>query len=163
MIVMKAINTIFLILITIQSVSGQVAKTERNNPTWDNISWMTGEWIGDGFGGISYGTWSAPINDIMLGTYRHTSDGKNNFFELFTIAKNEEGQFEMKLRHFNPDMTAWEDKEGQLIWPLKSHAENKVTFGPCTYELIAPGKMKITLLMDNDGKQETEIFNFTKQ
>jgi len=160
---MKNVSAIILLLFSVQLINCQSENSSEDTPSWDNIAWMTGDWIGDGFGGVSYENWSKPINDIMTGTYRHTSEGNNNFFEFIIISKNKDNKFEMKLRHFNPDMTAWEDKEGHLIWPLKSQSKNKVTFGPCTYELVAPDKMKITLIMENDGKQETEIFNFEKQ
>lgn len=156
---MKYLSAIILFFGLINQSSCQT----DNVVTWKNIEWMQGDWVGDGFGGISYETWSPPIEGVMLGTYRHVSEGKNNFFELFTISQNDDGSFVMKLRHFNPDMTAWEDEKGHLIWPLKSHTDNSVTFGPCTYEMINADSMRITLIINNDEKQETEIFNFKKQ
>lgn len=159
---MKYFIIIIAFLFGTNSINAQ-SKESTANPTWKSISWMTGDWIGDGFGGVSYETWSAPIADIMTGTYRHVGDGKNTFFEFILISKKADGTFEMKLRHFNDDMTAWEDEKGHLIWPLNDHSNNSVTFVPCTYKLIAPGKMKITLLMEENGQQHTEVINFEKQ
>ena len=151
-----------LLFVCLVAVAANVNCQSDTQPTWDDISWIAGNWIGDGFGGVSYESWSEPIAGTILGTYRHVSDGKNNFFELFTITENEDGTFIMKLRHFNPDMNAWEDKEGQLVWEFKSVNENAFTFGPCTYKRIGDDKMEISLVMNNDGKIETEIFNFKR-
>ena len=139
-----------------------LAQDTISPPTWDDISWIVGDWVGDGFGGVSYEHWSQPIAGTMLGTYRHVGDGKNSFFELFTISKNADGTFIMKLRHFNPDLSAWEDKEGQLVWEWKGKTNNGFTFGPCTYNLVGEGQMEIELKMINNGKPETEIFHFQK-
>lgn len=131
--------------------------------SWDDISWIAGEWIGDGFGGVSYEYWSAPIADAMIGTYRHVGEGQNTFYEFFSITKNEDGSFIMKLRHFNPDLNAWEDKEGQLVWEYNGKTENGFTFGPCTYERVGDTQMEITLLMkQDDGSVGKEIFNFKR-
>jgi len=100
---------------------------------------------------------------IMLATYRHVSEEKNNFFELISISENKDGSLVMKLRHFNPDLTAWEDEEGQLVWEMKAISDSSVTFGPCTYTLTEPNKMEISLIMNNDGKVETELFTFLRQ
>ena len=98
---MKKIFIINLCLWTFETVNCQ---DQSDKPTWENIAWMAGDWIGDGFGGISYEHWSPPIAGIMIGTYRHVSAEKNNFFEFFTIAQKEDGNFVMKLRHFNPNI-----------------------------------------------------------
>lgn len=156
-------NLFLILLITITSnanCQSTVASAEKSQ--WEQISWITGDWIGDGFGGVSYESWTGPIAGIILCTYRHVSEGKNNFFELISVSENEEGDLQMKLRHFNPDMTAWEDKEGQLEWKLKEITDSSVTFGPCTYKRIGDDKMEISLIMNNDGKIETEIFNFER-
>ncbi len=160
---MKNSTIVTILLLAFNSANCQSANQSNALSSWDKISWLTGDWVGDGFGGVSYETWTEPIEDIMLGVFRHVSDGQNNFFELISISKKEDGQLVMKLRHFNPDMNAWEDKEGQLVWELKGLSKNSVTFGPCTYKLVDPDKMEISLIMNNDGQIETEVFNFVRK
>jgi len=160
---MKNLLTIFLILSVISFTQCQTNPTSVEKTNWDKIAWLTGDWVGDGFGGVSYEHWSEPIEGIMLATYRHVSEEKNNFFELISISENKDGSLVMKLRHFNPDLTAWEDEEGQLVWKMKAISDSSVTFGPCTYTLTEPNKMEISLIMNNDGKVETELFTFLRQ
>ncbi|MBT8220516.1 MAG: hypothetical protein KJP00_11860 [Bacteroidia bacterium] len=156
---MKYLFIVFLLGSITLSVSCQDTIAQ---PTWDDIEWISGDWIGDGFGGTSYEHWSKPIADIMTGTYRHVSDGKNNFFEFFTISKRQDGSFVLMLRHFNPDMNAWEDKEGQLVWEFNGKTDDSITFGPCTYKRVGEDKMEIELIMQRNGKKDTEIFNFKR-
>jgi len=156
-------NLLFICLITISTNINCQSNTETTEKShWDKISWITGDWIGDGFGGVSYETWTEPIAGIILCTYRHVSEGTNNFFELIPVSEDDKGSLVMKLRHFNPNMTAWEDKEGQLVWEMTEITDTSVTFGPCTYKLIEKDKMEISLIMNNDGMVETEVFNFKR-
>ena len=160
---MKKLLLICLIAMVSNVNCQSTTATTDTKSNWDKIAWITGDWVGDGFGGVSYESWTEPIAGIILCTYRHVSEGKNNFFELITVSEKEDGDLVMKLRHFNPDMNAWEDKEGQLVWEMTNITDSSVTFGPCTYTLVAPDKMEIYLVMNNDGKIETEVFHFDRK
>jgi hypothetical protein len=124
-------------------------------------AWIAGEWIGDGFGGSSEEVWSQPSMDgTIMGTYRHhTSDGTINFYEFFLLDSTG-----LNLRHFNPDMTAWEGKEEFLHFKLIEFTKNKIILKGLVYELTAPDEMKIYLDMkDEDGNVRTEVFSMKRK
>ena len=38
--------------------------------TIGQFSWLTGYWVGDGFGGVGEEMWSQPLANTMVGTFR---------------------------------------------------------------------------------------------
>lgn len=65
---------------------------------------------GDGLGGRTEEVWTAPDGGVMLGMFRLLRNDKPAFYELLIITDTPRG-LAMRLKHFNPDMTAWEEKE----------------------------------------------------
>ena len=123
---------------------------------------MTGHWIGDGFGGVSEEIWSEPKDGVIIGLYRHLDKGKNNFYEFITISENEEGGVNFRLKHFNPDMTAWEDKEDFVDFPFVSVEPGKAIFKGLVYELEDEKTLKVRLKLRNKEKSWEEVFTFRR-
>ena len=82
-----------------------------------DMAWLTGTWAGNGLGGTFDEVWSAPAGSSMMGHFRLVRDGKPMFYELLTILEHE-GSLEMRLRHANPDMTGWEEKNDFVTFKL---------------------------------------------
>ena len=81
------------------------------------FSWLTGAWVGEGLGGEVEEVWSAPVGGSMVGHFRLVRDGQPVFYELLTLIEVD-GSVEMRLKHMNPDMTGWEEKnEGTVLLP----------------------------------------------
>jgi len=125
------------------------------------FSWLTGHWIGDGFGGVSEEIWSEPRGGSMIGLYRHLNKGENNFYEIFSLYEDE-GGITFRLKHFNPDMVGWEDKEDFVEFPFISVEEGKAVFNGLIYELTNPDTMIITLTLHNKEKTWDEVFTFKR-
>ena len=123
----------------------------------NNYTWLAGHWTGDGFGGISDEVWSLPADGVMMGVYRNIQDGKVAFYEFITL--DETG---MKLKHFNPDMKAWEEKEDFVHFELIEATADKLSFKGLTFERKSDTEMEIALRMNNKGKIETEIFKMKR-
>lgn len=124
----------------------------------NNYTWLAGHWTGDGFGGVSDEVWSLPADGVMMGVYRNIQDGKVQFYEFITL--DETG---MKLKHFNPDMMAWEEKKDFVHFELVEATPDKLTFKGLTFERLSENKMKISLKMNNNGTISTEIFNMKRE
>ena len=75
-----------------------------------DVAWLTGDWVGTGLGGVSEETWSVPAAGAMIGTYRLVVDGKASFYEFMNLIEDD-GSLLLRLKHFNADMTGWEDKD----------------------------------------------------
>lgn len=129
----------------------------------NDFAFLTGYWVGDGFGGVSEEMWMPPVDGRMLGIYKHSLNNSLVFSELMEITEVE-GRFVVRLRHFNPDFTAWEEKDEFVLFALESMSPNKAAFKGLIYELVAKDQLRIELtLQESDGSINVEVFNFTRR
>jgi hypothetical protein len=91
---------------TLKLADGQTA----GKATLADMDWIAGYWVGEGLGGISEEMWSKPAGGAMTGTYRLIKDGKPVFYEMCWLVEHE-GTISLRLKHFNPDLTGWEEKD----------------------------------------------------
>ncbi len=91
------------------------------------------------------------MGGAMLGTYRHLSDGKNNFDEFMQI-NEEDRSIKLRIKHFNPDMKGWEEKENFVDFPFVSVENGKAVFKGLTYERVDENSMKISLELHDKEK-----------
>jgi len=82
-----------------------------------DLAWLTGEWSGEGFDSVLHENYSAPIGGQMPGHFYGAKDGKADFYEFVMIAQVGDS-IEYRVKHFNPDMTGWEEKERFIRFPL---------------------------------------------
>ena len=122
-------------------------------------AWLEGSWIGDGFGGTSEEVWSGPSKDgLIVGTYRHfTADGQINFYEMFLLDSTG-----LRLKHFNPDFSGWEEKEDFLHFKMVECTEDKIVLKGLVYERISDTEMEIRLDMKTDEGLHTEVFKMKR-
>ena len=123
----------------------------------NNYSWLAGHWTGDGFGGVSDEVWSLPADGVMMGMYRNIQDGKVAFYEFITL--DETG---MKLKHFNPNMEAWEEKADFVHFEMIEATPNKLSMKGLSFELKSKNEMEIALRMRRGDKVETEYFQMRR-
>lgn len=125
-----------------------------------DFSWLTGRWVGPGFGGVFEELWSEPdVNGDLMGMFRYAdSAGAVQFYEFWVL--DETG---LKLRHFNPDFTAWESKEDYIDFTMKKAETGKLQLKGLVYELIAEDQLKISLDLRRGDTVKTEIFVLTRQ
>jgi len=151
------------------TLSGQLYGADES-PSIDDFAFLTGYWEGTGFGGQSEEMWMPPRDGRMFGIFKQSNDGVLQFSEFIEIAKEEDpskddnGNFVVRLRHFNNDFTAWEDKEEYVTFPLLAVSGNKAEFEGLTYELVSPEELHVSLrLFRSDGSQNTEVFRFHRK
>ena len=113
------------------------------------------------FGGLSEEIWSAPRDGVMMGMYRLVRDGKPVFYELLTIVEHE-GTLLIRLKHFNPDLTGWEEKDRTVDFPLVAKAPGLIQFAGMTFE---PDGDRLTVHLaigEKDGSIREQIFRYTR-
>jgi hypothetical protein len=86
------------------------AQAQTRAVTIDDAAWLAGRWVGEGFGGQMEEAWAPPVGGQMIGHFRYWRDGQPQFYE-FMVMDVVEGGVRMRLKHFNPDYTTWEDRE----------------------------------------------------
>lgn len=124
-------------------------------------AWLEGSWEGDGFGGRSEEIWSAPSPEgKMMGVYRHhKGDGSLNFYEFLVL--DERG---MHLKHFTPELHAWEEKEEYLTFEKIRYVRDSLIFKGLEFHYLPPDSMRIYLKMRNaEGQVRTEVFNMKRK
>ncbi len=80
--------------------------------TIESASWLAGRWVGEGLGGQVEETWAPAAGGQMVGHFQLVKDGKPAFYEILLLDAQPSG-LRLRVKHFNPDFTAWEDK---VVW-----------------------------------------------
>ena len=117
--------------------------------TLAQMDWLTGQWRGEGIQGApALESWLPPIGGTMVGTFvQETADGTIMFTEHMYLME-EESTLVLRLKHFNADLTGWEEKGDMLTFRLLAMEECAAYFNALTLRcdgengLIAAVRMK---------------------
>lgn len=131
--------------------------------TLDQVAWLAGHWVGEGLGGVSEEMWSPPAGGAMMGNYRLLKDGAPVFYE-FLLLVEENGTLILKLKHFHPDLTGWEEKADFVDFPLVAIEGDTIHFDGLSYQRLPDGSLRIYLLLrDRDsGAVREELFTLRR-
>ena len=129
----------------------------------EKLGWMAGHWVGEGFGGIGEEVWAPLSAGSMVGSFKLSVDNGVKFYEIMTITQDTLGP-RLTLKHFNADLTGWEEKDETVVFPFVSAEHNKIVFDGLRYELIDDSTMWITVsIHGKDGSMSEEVFKCKKQ
>lgn len=127
----------------------------------EDMAWLAGHWVGEGLGGVSEEVWSTPRGGAMMGAYRLVKDDEPAFYEMLTIME-EGGSLVFRLKHFDADLTAWEEKEETVDFPLVALEETAVHFEGLSFHRQG-GELTIYLaLHQDDGSVREAVFTHEK-
>ncbi|HNP37165.1 MAG TPA: DUF6265 family protein [Woeseiaceae bacterium] len=104
----------------------------RPAATLDDASWLVGSWTGTAFGQTFEEIWSAPSAGSMLGLFKLYDDKGVGFYEILLLTV-EDGTLSLKVKHFNADFTAWEDKQDFINFRLVKKTPNELHFGGLSF------------------------------
>ena len=128
----------------------------------DDVSWISGHWMGEAFGGIAEEIWSAPLGKSMMFVFRLVNDDKVTFYESGHI-KQVDGTILLQLKHFDGNLRGWEEKDQTIDFKLVKVENNKVYFEGLTMEQISDNEMHVYVLIENEGKKEEVLFSYRKK
>lgn len=97
----------------------------------------------------------------QVGHFRLVQDGKPVFYE-FILLDVVEGGVRMRLKHFNPDHTAWEDKDAWTTFSPVSASKDKLVFSALTIERTGADTLTMTLKLRQEGKVVEETLKFQR-
>jgi Domain of unknown function (DUF6265) len=129
-----------------------------------DLAWLEGSWEGRGIDGAPVvEVYSRAADGAMIGHFRQLkADGKAMFFELITIAESE-GSLSYNVKHFNPDLTGWEEKNEVRRFPLSAKRQERWEFSGVTYERTGKNTMTASVVTNGpDGKAQTLAFRFRR-
>ncbi|GAM97197.1 hypothetical protein U91I_00822 [alpha proteobacterium U9-1i] len=124
-------------------------------------SWLAGRWVGEGLGGVIEETWSSAAGGQMVGHFRLVRDGAPEFYELMLLDVTEAG-LRLRLKHFNPDFTGWEEKDGWHSFEPVSASANELAFQGLRLRRISDTEAEfVVTIRYPDGARE-QILRLTR-
>jgi hypothetical protein len=85
----------------------------------------------------------------MVGLYRGLkADGVPSFYELLTIRETG-GSIEVRLKHFNPDMTGWEEQAQVVSMPFVAKRDGVVHFDGMAFTVTGPDTITCHLAIED--------------
>lgn len=168
----RIILTISAFLLFSTAAFAQVKQTENTlkmsegqkpeKATLSDVSFLVGTWSGNVLGGVSEETWSKPAGGAMMGMYRLVKDGKPVFYELFTMSEEDDSLI-MRLKHFNANMTGWEEKDKTVDFRFVKKDGRRVYFEGLTFEPVDEKNLNVYLaIRQKDGTVREEVFRYKK-
>jgi hypothetical protein len=109
--------------------------------TLAQVDWLVGQWAGTGIGGApAFESWLPPAGGTMVGTFvQQDEDGEVRFTEHFHLME-EEGSLVLRLKHFNADLTGWEEKGDMVTFRLVAMEPCAAYFEGLTLRCADPAK-----------------------
>ena len=133
--------------------------------TLAQVEWLIGDWAGTGIESAEAAeTWLPPSAGAMVGVFvQEKADGSLMFTEHMYMAE-EAGSLVLKLKHFNPDLTGWEEKDGMVRFRLISAEPCALYFSALTYRCEGEDGLLVAVRMTSEGPDVKElVFRFKRR
>jgi len=127
---------------------------KRPPATLADVSWLVGSWKGEAFGGTFEEVWNPPSLGSMVGFFKFMGDDAVAFYELMLLVE-EEGSLSLKVKHFNPDFSAWEDREQYVDFRFVSADDDVIHFSGISFYRMSDNEIQAWIRM-RSGDQITE-------
>ncbi len=130
----------------------------------EQMDWLVGQWTGTGIGGApAMESWLPPSGDTMVGTFvQETAEGGIHFTEHLYLME-EEGTLVLRLKHFNADLTGWEEKDGMLTFHLIAVENCAAYFRSLTLSCDGDNGLLAAVRMKSAGDEVNELlFRFER-
>lgn len=122
-----------------------------------DVAWIAGHWQADALGGRCEEVWAPPQGSSMVGKFKLVDDGNIDFHEILSLAE-EQGSLALKLKHFNADLTGWEEKDEVRVFPLVKIEPEAAYFDGMTFRRIGPDTLQVHVAISREGAVEEAEF-----
>jgi len=130
---------------------------KRPAATLADARFLIGSWAGTAFGEKMEESWSAPTGGSMVGTFKLFDGDEPAMYELMLLTV-EDGTLSLKVKHFNADFTAWEDKADYVNFKLVKLSANELHFGGISFYKRDDDHLDGYIVMRNkDGVTEQHL------
>lgn len=135
----------------------------RPSATLGDAAFLQGRWVGTGIGSIAEETWGQPKSSVMLCMARIDKNGAPWFYELVVLAEVQ-GSLELRLKHFNPDLTGWEEKAQVQTFPLVRSEPGTLWFDGMTFHRVSDEELEVWVrIHGRDGAVKDEPFRYRRE
>lgn len=150
-----------LLILTLLAACQHAGSQQASAARIEDAAWLAGRWIGSGLGGQLEEIWSPPAGGQMVGHFRLLRDGKPVFYE-FMLMDVVEGGFRMRLKHFNPDYTAWEEKDDWTTFTPVSSGRDELVFSALSIRRTGPDSMTMKLRLKRGETTSDEVLELRR-
>lgn len=126
----------------------------RPDATLNDAGWLVGSWTGTAFGQTFEEVWNPPSAGSMIGLFKLYGDDGVSFYELLQLTV-QEGTLSLKVKHFNADFTAWEEKADYVDFRLVKKEDDALHFGGLSFYKRGDDEIDGYIVM-RDGDEVTE-------
>jgi hypothetical protein len=141
--------------------AAQAQTAPQAEVTIEDAAWLAGRWVGEGFGGDMEEAWSPPVGGQMIGHFRYWREDQPQFYE-FMIIDVAEGGLRMRLKHFNPDFTTWEDRDQWTTFEPVSVGADRIVFNGLTIVRESEDRMVMTIRIRNGDNVAEHVLRFQR-
>jgi len=170
--VFKSLPILLILLISLcanSNISAQEKNTEHTLKLMPDqkgqkaaiaqMAWLAGNWEGEGLGNTCQEAWSKPKAKGMMGMFQLFDNDKVTFYELCQIVPFDESLI-LKLKHFNGDLTGWEEKDESENFALVKIEGQTAYFEGLTYQRVDDELKVWVALEQKDGSFQEAEFTF---
>ena len=127
----------------------KLGDAEQPAATLQDVAWFVGSWTGTAFEGSFEEVWNPPSAGSMVGFFKLMKDDAVEFYELLLLVE-EAGSLSLKVKHFNADFSAWEEKADYVNFRLVFIEENAVHFSGISFYRMSNDEIHAYLVLRND-------------
>ncbi|NNC96768.1 MAG: hypothetical protein HKN88_01720 [Gammaproteobacteria bacterium] len=122
--------------------------------TLKDVAWLVGSWEGEAFGSKFEEVWNPPSMGSMLGMFKLFNDKGIIFYEILLLVE-ENDSLSLKVKHFNPDFSAWEEKPDYVNFRLVSIEKDAIHFSGISFYKRSDNEIEGYIVF-RDGDKLTE-------
>ncbi|MBW3671995.1 MAG: hypothetical protein KY432_10045 [Acidobacteria bacterium] len=117
-----------------------------------DLGWLVGHWRGEALGGVAEEVWLEPEGGAMAGIFRLVQKGEVVLYEIFTIREKD---LVLTLKHFNSDLTGWEERSEVVTFAPVRFTESEAIFDDLAFRLLPDGRLHASVrTSDRDGNED---------
>lgn len=160
---MKVMNMLLGAMVLLAGACVAQAQTPPAAPPAriEAAAWLAGRWVGEGFGGQMEEAWAPPVGGQMVGHFRYWRDGQPQFYE-FVMMDVVDGGVRMRVKHFNPDMVGWEEKDGWHTFEPVSAGPDALVFNGLEIRREGADRVVMTIRLRRGDVVEEEVLRFQR-
>ncbi|WP_336987566.1 DUF6265 family protein [Altererythrobacter aquiaggeris] len=129
-----------------------------------DMEWLAGQWTGTGIADApAHESWLPAVGGTMVGTFvQEDGEGGIRFTEHLYLME-EGGSLVLRLKHFNADLTGWEEKDDTTAFRLVAMEPGAAFFHGLTLRKDGEdGLVAAVRMRQKDGSSSELIFRFTR-
>ena len=136
---------------------------DRPAATLDDVGWLVGSWTGEAFGGSFEQVWSPPSAGSMLGMFKLLDgDGQVRFYELLLLVE-EQGSLSLKVKHFDSNFSAWEDKDEFITFRFIEADDSAIHFSGLSFYRVRDDAFHAYIAMRQGDEIREETLTYRRR